>query len=186
MNLEEMIAFYNEHPPYCLAGFSVNPVTLDGITYDGHGEATNSLFQISCQCGGRAHNLIAESAHQRVEMRGEDLVADNFSVKCTACKKQTPLFDAALHGYDAEVSKIEEPTVSKNESPKRYLYPLVYSCQNCNERAFEIFTRFEYPEDILDDPEFPNNVHDFFSWFTVVVRCTKCLSVSKPVEYECA
>jgi hypothetical protein len=101
MNLDEQVAYYQQHPPSCLDEFVVRPAALPGVEFDGHGfsgkypdglvESPNIVFHIACDCGGEYFILLAET----------DDMAERYALRCLSCGKQATVFDSTAHGYDA-------------------------------------------------------------------------------------
>lgn len=59
-------------------------------------------------------------------------------------------------------------------------------CAHCKGHTLEVYARFEYPDDLFDDPFFAGQEQEFFSWFTLVGKCSKCSTMASFIDFECA
>lgn len=196
---EDQTAYYQEHPPKCIADFLLQPIWLDNIEFDGHGVSgrfpdgllanPDVIFAVKCKCGAGIHNITASSELEEIWRYKNQVIAERYFLECGSCRSRHLLFDKYLHGYNAETSQMEgldlREIVGADQSP-RQLEEMTYHCSSCRNTAFEIFTRFEYPSDLFDEPLFAGNEHELFSWFTGIGKCSACSTINLFVEYESA
>jgi hypothetical protein len=199
MKPENQTAYYQERPPKCVADFLVQPAWLDNIEFDGHGSSgiypdglvanPNIVFAIKCQCSSGVHSILAESEQQEIWHYQNLVIAERYFLECGSCHLRHLLFDRFLHGYDAETSQMEglslndfvdiHQSLRKNEKVR-------CECSNCKSTTFEVFTRFEYPSDLFDEPSFEGREQEFFSWFTGIGKCITCSTINIFIDHECA
>ena len=196
---ENQTAYYNEHPPKCVADFQSHPHWLDDIDFDGHGFSgiypdglvanPNVVFAIKCKCGGNVHRIVAESKQEEIWQYKNLVIAERYFLECSSCQSRHLFFDKFLHGYNAEGSKIEGLSLSEivetNQSSRKH-EKITCQCSNCKNTTFEVFARFEYPPDLFDEPLFEGKEHEFFSWFTGIGKCSTCSTINLFIDYECA
>lgn len=196
---EDQVAYYKEYPPKCVDDFLIKPAWLEHIEFDGHGFSgrhpnglipnLNIVFAINCQCGRSNHSIVAEYDYY-ASRRYENLVfVVKYYLECISCHSRHLFFDPSLHGYNAEIFRME------GLSPSDYVDPDLSSaehetincqCSNCNHSSFEAFARFEYSAGLFDEPEFSGKKQGLFSWFTGIGRCSICSTFNMFIDYECA
>jgi hypothetical protein len=196
---KNQIAYFQEHSPKCIAAFLVESVQLDNLKFDGHGFSgsypdglvanSNIGFAIACRCGSRAHKIVAESEYQEIWQHENLVVAERFFLECGSCHSRHLLFDRYLHGYDAETSRLEGMNPSEiigGNQPLPVKEVVTCQCSHCHNTMFEVFTRFEYPSDLFDEPLFQGQEQELFSWFTSIGKCNNCSEINVFMDYECA
>lgn len=196
---ENQTAYYQEHPPRSVGGFLAQPARLDNIEFDGHGFSgiypdglvanLNIVFVIKCQCGGSAHSIVAESEEEQIWHHKNLVIAEKYFLKCSSCHWRRLFFDPSLHGYNAEVSRMEGLSLREHAESNRSSgkdEKVTCECLNCKNTVFEVFARFEYPADLFDMPDFEGNEQEFFSWFSGVGKCSTCATIYVFIDYECA
>jgi hypothetical protein len=192
-------AYYQAHPPKCIADFLVQPTRLDNIELDGHGssgiypdrlaENPNTVFAIRCQCGSSVHRIVAESEHLVIWRHENLVIAERYFLECGSCHVRHQCFDRFSHGYDAEASLVEGFSLKEFIEIKQSLRrneKAMCECVNCKGTTFEVFMRFEYPSDLFDEPLFEGREQEFFSWFTSIGKCSTCSTIHVFIDYECA
>jgi len=199
MKPEKQTAYYQEHPPKCVAAFRVESAFLDHPEFSGHGFSgvypdslvinLNIVFAIMCQCSNSTHGIVAESEYQEIWQYKHLVVAERYFLECSSCHSRHLLFDRFLHGYDAETSRLQGLSLHEiigwdGSLPVKNI--VTCQCSHCHKRAFEVFTRFEYPSDLFDEPLFQGREQEFFSWFTGVGKCHTCSRINVFIDYECA
>jgi hypothetical protein len=199
--LAQQMVYYHEHPPSCLKGFAARPAVVPGMGFDGHAGTgsfadelvpnPNVVFGLRCPCGGDVFLLGNNAGTYDISYYKTLVLAENYDATCWACGKKTPLFDSSLHGYDAEVMRLEGNTYSRGEgqSDEGHLAgPTTVACQcgNCKSHMLKVIVRLEYPSDLFEDAFFAGREEEFFSWFTVVGECTQCAALTTMVDAECA
>jgi hypothetical protein len=173
-------AYYREHPPRCTRGFAVSVADLTGVAWDGHGEALNPVFAVSCRCGSRFHKIHGYQ-WRNPDFNNMEVVLSPIELSCTACSARTLLVDTAIHGYDSELGNGSATVRAQGSAAE-------VPCEKCSATSLQVYIRFEYPEDLFDGEfdDFPGGKEDLFSWVSVAARCSQCGSLSTPVEFECA
>jgi len=103
------------------------------------------------------------------------------SLACASCAQSTIVFDPAIHGYECEIG--EESSLLRGEGD-----PAEFHCPHCTSAAFSVITRFEYPDDLLEEEneEFRGREQDLFTWFDLIGRCTNCRAIVEITDVECA
>jgi len=196
---ENQTAYYQEHPPTCVAEFLPQPAWLDHVDFDRHGFSgmypdgllpdPNIVFAIQCQCGGNMHRIIAESEQEDIWHHKNLVIAERYFLECSSCQSRHLFFDKFLHGYNAESSKIEASSWSEFVEADRVSgkhEKTTCKCANCKHTTFEVFARVEYPSDLFDEPLFEGKEQEFFSWFTGIGKCSTCSTINLFLDYECA
>ena len=196
---EDQTAYYREHPPKCVADFLSQPEWLDDINYDGHGFSgiypdglvanPNIVFAIKCQCGGGVHSIVAESEQEEIWYYKNLVIAEKYFLECSSCHSRHLFFAPSLHGYNAEISRMEGLSLSEivesNQSSRKD-EKITCECSNCKNTTFEVFARFEYSADLFDEPDFEGKEQELFSWFTGIGKCSTCGSINPFIDFECA
>jgi hypothetical protein len=196
---ENQTAYYQEHSPKCITAFRAKSAQLENLEFDGHGFSgtypdglvanPNIVFTITCQCESDTHRIVAKSEYQEIWQHENLVVAERYFLECCSCHSRHLLFDRFLHGYDAETSQLEGMSLSEiigSDQPLPVKETVTCRCSNCDNTAFEVFTRFEYPPDLFDEPLFQGREQEFFSWFTGVGKCHTCSTINVFIDYECA
>ena len=170
--IAEQPAFYNSHPPRALEGLTCTPIEPPAppdFTFDGHGELVNAVFVLGCPCGSKLFTVVCTFDD------GE--VRSPISVECSACDRDQDIFCTGKHGYDAEV--IPETPQEAGECPETLAAKEIPA-------PHEVLVRFEYPSDVLGDPEWQGREQDLFSWITIVARDPKTGELAFLFDEECA
>jgi hypothetical protein len=190
--------YYRSHLPRCLASFRATPANVPDWHFDGHGslsefkakfpgkqiqapEHINTVFQMSCKCGSDSFFVFAY-AWNNPKAPGQFVFLSPISLQCETCKASAELFDCAVHGHDAEYGN--SPPSMRAEGKREEV-----ECGGCDlNKVLQVFVRFEYPDDLLraDFKELDGRQQDFFTWFSLLGKCTKCSSLLPIGEYECA
>lgn len=175
--MDNQSAFFEKHPPRCIAAYEAVPTELPGVVFDGHGEELNPAFALLCQCG---HNRFTVLGHY-VTNGGYLVYVSPLALRCELCQKTADLFDTRLHGHDALIGAIETNIRREGNFDE-------YKCEECGPVSMEVFTRFEYPDDLFDDdmPECRGREQEFFTWFSLHGRCSGCSRLLNITEFECA
>jgi hypothetical protein len=180
--IERQLQYYWEHVPRILQGFSYTRAQFpENIRLDGHGEELNTIFRLSCACGSTLHSVLGH--YDRFEWNGEELTefVAPLILRCEACRKQTLLIDTDVHGYDGECGNNKSPSEGRGT-------PEPGKCEACHAAAHEMYARFEYPDELLDEGALPagKKPEDFFSWFSLIGKCEADGSYSLLADFECA
>jgi hypothetical protein len=173
-------SYFQSHPPRCLAGFSTRNAELPDVPFDGHGEQINPIFALSCKCGSARH-FIHCYRWSNPEFNNAIVILSPLVLECANCKKKTALLDTNIHGYDAELGN--GSTTARAEGDQ-----IVFECPKCGRQPFEVFVRFEYPDDLFDGNirKFAGRQQELFSWFSLVGKCAQCSTLVSVTDFECA
>ena len=173
------IDFFRSNPPRCLANFAVTPCELPGVEFDGHGEPLNTIFRVACYCGSAKHFIVGYN-WQNPDFGNQSVFLSPILLRCESCARLTELIDTDIHGHDGEQGG---SCTVRSEGRQQD-----FGCFNCGPRSFEVFTRFEYPSDLLDgDCElYRGRESDFFTWFSLRGICSECKTFQDITDYECA
>jgi len=167
-------AYYASHPPAAIAGLRPVPVNLGGMAFEGHGSEINAIFELTCECGNKGFHVLAHD--------GDEWVVDPVYVRCSACARQTVIFDARTQGYDGALGHLPEtplPTTALQE----------LSADGIGPAPYRVAVRYEYTDDVLADPDFADwkgREAELFTWLTVIVRPLSGDAAESVFDQECA
>ena len=160
-----------QHPPRCVSTFRVTPVEAPSASPYLHDEL--ALFNLGCPCG-----VTGLEVHGYPD--GEGGLFCPLSARCPGCNLIHPIFDAELHGYDAEFGHGCYSTRGAGSTTR-------HACA-CGSVAFRLCASFSYQiepvEDLGDDAN--SHIQDFFDVFGLESECAGCGVRSSLSEYECA
>lgn len=163
-----------KHPPRCLTSFKVEPADVPDS------EDITVVFRISCQCGQSRFQALGHY-WQHPDTK-EVVFLSPLTLKCDSCGKAALLFDIREHGYDGEQGECWSARGEGEPEP--------FKCDECGPATFEIYTKFNYPDDLFDEDEDLDFAHgreqDFFDWFSTHGRCSGCSELLEVIDYECA
>jgi hypothetical protein len=190
-------SYFRSHPPRCIAGFNATPVELTDAKFDGHPslselnlhvpavsieapEHINPVFALKCSCGSARH-FVHGFRWTNPDFDNAVVFLSPLSLECASCRKQSPLLDTDVHGYDAEQGGGSATVRGQGE-------PVVFECPQCGRQPLEALVRFEYPDDLFDGdfPEFAGRQQDLFTWFSLLGRCPQCSKLLAVADFECA
>lgn len=197
--LSEQILYFRQHPPTNLKELTLQPISFTDISFDGHGfsgkfpdglvKNMDIVFKALCPCKGSTFTIQAASEHEEINYYQSLVIAEQYFFRCNSCGKQSLLFDPMQHGYNPEVSRLEEwrdeeseLLVSKLEVPEK----VWCACTNCGENEMELIIRLEYHNDLIGYKAFARREEEFFSWFSVVGKCSNCSALNLFIDCECA
>jgi hypothetical protein len=165
--LAEQLAHYRAHPPRAIRELVATPVDID-FGFDGHGEPVNAIFALACRCGGTRFTATCGIYD------GEACAP--ISIECDACENLFEIFDAAAHGYDAELNadEVEQPEDTNDLMSDAVAWP------------HEVVVRYEFPSEHLGTEEWRGREHDLFSWFTLLARDPATKQLAFLYDAECA
>lgn len=170
----EQTAYYTGRPPAAIASLKPSPVSLPGVSFDGHGSPINACFELTCECGGKGFYVLAHD--------GADWVVDPVSVRCAACSKQTVIFDGRSQGYDGALGNLPETPLPT--TPIQELF-----AETLGASPYRVAVRYEYADDVLGDPEYADwkgRESELFTWFTVVARPMAGDAAESVFDQECS
>ena len=193
----EQLNYLRNHPPRCIAGFKVRPVTMRGVVFDGHAspsqlnsdasgvkiegaEHTNPVFWLVCTCGHDTHFILGHY-WRNPDYHNVPVFVSPLALRCSDCGKVTEIIDTDIHGYDAEIGAI--PTNYRGEGERAE-----FACDMCGPSEFQAFARFEYSSDLFErkSDKFRGREQDLFSWFSLVGKCAGCGRLLSVADFECA
>ena len=170
-------AYYQAHPPRCVAGFRAKPIELRRIQFDGHVDRLNITFLLACVCGNGCH-YVSGFSWRNPDYRNELVFLSPLDLRCASCGKVEELLDTDRHGYDAEIGGIVATVRGQGEK-------MEYQCDQCGSQPFEICVRFEYADHVFDDQKHRGQAQDLFSWFSLVGKCPGCSRILRIADFEC-
>jgi hypothetical protein len=189
--------FFWNHPPRCIVGFTARPVTISGIVYDGHGspsqlnidasrvkieapEYSNPVFWLLCSCGHDTHFVLGHY-WRNPDYRNVLVFVSPLALRCGGCGKVSEMIDTDIHGYDGEIGDIAATHRGEGERAE-------FVCDKCGPREFQVFVRFEYPDDLFDGEfdKFRGREQDLFTWFSLIGKCVGCGRLLSVTDFECA
>jgi hypothetical protein len=162
-------------PPRCVRNNASDPhVDIVARLSSDVGTSGFSCFGIRCNCDSRIGSLIGASC----ETVDGSFWDGPLVFKCSACGRETQIFDPATDGYDAEIGAADDISESTLRSE--------YSCPSCGAPSHNIALAFGYQMTDVAPDEFRGRDEDFFDACLVYVRCTHCADVSQASVFECA
>jgi hypothetical protein len=170
--IEEQHAHYAAHPPSCLGALEGTAIDLSGHPFDGHGEPVNTIFAVRCPCGSRLFTALGHFDEDG------DYPLPPVILECAGCRVEHVVFDASRHGFDGVVGNLA------NSEPEGQLDELCAA--DVGGPPCEIILRFEFPSDVLGDPEWSGREPELFSWITIVGRNPSDGRLATLFELECA
>jgi hypothetical protein len=176
-------------PPSCVGGLRLTraelPVSLGSVrSYCVEWEfAAKSIWRLGCACGaGRGRVLGYPLREVNPDYDGSVFVGP-LGFECSACRKVTEILDTDVHGYHAEVGKLEGCIGSvkiRGDGPRR-----PFPCSACGEGLFVVTVGFIYWPAAIDlsfeEPDLP--IQEFFNEFLCYGRCVSCGEVSAMTEF---
>ena len=194
----DQAGYFRSHPPRCITGFNAQPTELPDVQFDGHASASqvninvpgvkiegpehvNPVFALSCSCGADRH-YVRGYQWTNPDFNNARVLLSPLTLECVSCGKVTDLLDTEIHGYDAELGAGSATVRAEGEK-------VVYECDQCGRQAFEVYVRFEYPDDLFFEGEFEDfagHEQDLFTWFSLVGKCPQCSRLLAVADYECA
>ncbi|QDS99347.1 hypothetical protein [Adhaeretor mobilis] len=165
--------------PSCLKQFKTTPAELPK-PFD---ENPCSVWRIACKCGGeQGHFLGYPLKDYNAEYDGPECFLSPLAFECNTCSTVTELLNTDLHGYHAEVARLEgdEHGSSKliGEGSRQ-----VFRCSDCGSDVFSVVAGFVfwYPDELAD--EFDEAWEDLFSVFLCHCTCAGCGQTSEPTDF---
>lgn len=183
--VEAIEAHVRRSPPNCLASFRAFPLLAldrsdESIRAEWHSAIPfKSLWRLQCKCGCYRGGLLGHYLRDyNQDYHGDEMVTP-IGFKCSTCAQVTEILDTGIHGYHAEVSKLEGGTGSakiRGAGEHR-----IYHCKHCGNDTFGFVTGFVYWhfDIIFDEPELP--AQNFFNEFLMLCTCGRCGRGSEPV-----
>jgi hypothetical protein len=160
------------HPPSCVAGLDLSTTELP-VPWN---EAFKTVYQAGCKCGGKTGMILGYPLSDYNPSFDGNLFVTPIAFQCAQCCSVSEVIDTAVHGYHAEVGKLEGGVGSatiRGSGPRS-----VFKCPNCNKTGFQITVGFVYWDfDIMyDEPDLSRQ--NFFNVFLMYGHCQNCHHIS--------
>lgn len=173
--IDALAARLSQTPPSCLQNLAV-------VRADGEREIVGGLqtrWELGCRCNGRGFHFL-----------GHPLASDPaiylgpLALECIACGQTTELLDTDIHGFHAEVARVEGGVGSaklRGEGPRS-----TYACPGCDATGCEVSTAFDYwgLDELAEMTEEGGYaVDNLFNVFWCDCRCTGCGQTFQPTDF---
>lgn len=155
-------------PPSCIAGFRLAPAELP----ERFDDCFKVVYGLLCLCGNDQGAILGFPLSDLSRgYDGPDFVTPLF-FKCGACGGVMRIIDSDIHGYHAEVGKLDGGVGSTKIRGKGD--PRSFHCPDCSQTAFSVIVGFVYWnfDVMLDDPHLPGQ--EFFNVFLIYGKCRNC------------
>jgi hypothetical protein len=159
------------NPPSCVAGF--NLLTELPVAWD---DSFKLVFSLECKCGSHIGKVLGYPlSDYNFSYDGDEFVTP-IAFHCGQCNTVTEILDTAIHGYHAELAKVEggvgSAKIRGNGVRSEYV------CPNCENKTFKVTVSFIYWDfDIMyDEPDWAGQ--EFFNVFLIYGHCQNCDHVS--------
>ncbi len=163
--------------PTCLRGFSPNPASKAKL----FNETYRVERQLECECGGLTGRLLGYPLPGEGASTAESVWIGPLGFECAACERITEILDTDVHGYHAEVAKLEGGLGGAKLSGSGERAP--YACPQCAAEAFSMRVALTYWNlDELGD-EFDERWEDLFNEFDLTARCAQCSGIVRPTAF---
>lgn len=175
----QIVAMARVTPARCLSGFLVE---LDPtLASEGWDTLDVARFLLTCHCGHASFHILGHNAISQSYPDTPIFVAP-IVLDCPKCRRRTQLFDTRCDGYDAQCGG---PTTGMTGTGT----PDHFVCPNCGHREFvpRVSLNYSLDDEEMDDwDELASRPQDFFDWFSLSAKCSKCGVSSDVTDYECA
>lgn len=170
-NPTETVLAVHQNPPGCLLAFRLAPLLAPARTESVFDEL--ALFQVACKCGNGRLQILGYP-HPDAGLLCPHHLA------CPTCNARELLFDARIHGYDAELQHGCYSMIGSGDLT-------VHACR-CGGEVFEpvvgVSYQFDPDEDL--DPDQLTRLQDFFDGYWLEATCAACHRQQSLSSYECA
>jgi hypothetical protein len=174
---EDQIAKHiRDNPPACVAGFRLSPAELPEPFDDNF----QTVYGLSCKCGMDHGSILGYPLTEyNSKYDGSDFISP-LSFKCGKCATVTQILDTDIHGYHAEVGKLQGGIGSAKLRGDGE--PVAFVCPGCSAILFSLIVGFVYWDFdiILDEPELP--AQEFFNVFLIYGVCKGCGKASSVAD----
>ncbi len=165
-------------PPTCIKEFDLTPTELPEFWDDNF----KTVYSLACRCGETKGAILGHLLRDyNPDCGDDDMMITPLAFRCATCDSTTEILDTNIHGYHAEIAKIDGgvgSTKYRGTGPRTK-----YSCPKCNNEEFSkltvgyVFWDFDL---MLDQPELP--AQEFFDVFLIYVDCSTCNHVSRVTD----
>jgi hypothetical protein len=156
------------NPPSCVAGFRLTPCELPEHFDDNF----KTVYRLACKCRNDKGTILGYPLKDyNPDYDCPDFITP-LSFQCGVCASATQILDTDIHGYHAEVGKLEGGIGSVKIRGKGK--PSHFACSACASTVFQVVVGFVYWDFdlMLDEPDLPGQ--EFFNVFLIYGLCTKC------------
>jgi hypothetical protein len=152
-------AYVRRTPPSCVSSFRLTTGQLPKP----HDDNVTTAWQLVCKCGCDTGWLGGHRLDKLNPSYKGPLLVGPLAFLCSTCSQVTELLNTDIHGYHAEVDKLEGGAGSaklRGTGPRTG-----YTCPGCQKNIFRMVVGFVYWDfDIAEDePELP--AQEFFNEF---------------------
>lgn len=178
--IEKMVRQVQTVPPACLGGFRTT--LLDTGPWNNW-----ASWSARCVCGENKGHVLGYSLRDfSPEYEGAEFFISPLGFRCVSCGKTTEVIDTGLHGYNAEISKLDGGGGDSNVrgAGERKSFP----CPQCRGQVFLLVLRFAHAHfDLMEDePELEPRAQDFFDAFACEGTCVSCDATTNVTNFELA
>ena len=168
MEPDEIIDQIRQISPGCISGFRLSPAELPEPIKS----YFSTVYRLSCFCGSDKGAILGYPLKDYNPTYGGSDFITPLSFRCAECSTHTGIIDTQIHGYHAEVGKIEGGVGSSKI--RGVGEPVPFICPGCCATVFSAVVGFVYWDfDIaLDDSELP--AQEFFNEFHIYGVCEGC------------
>lgn len=173
--MDPYLQYMQDHPPRCIASCAAVPSDeMESIARGAYGAYT-TVFQIGGNDGRQEWPVWGhvESGHP---MRSSPILVGSSQVDDAVF-----VFDEMRDGYNGEFDLAFGP--DETAGP-----PTEVSCPECGTNLLSLTAVFQYSGDNeeLDEDDLIARRQDFFAWFALLARCSKCPWKGVIADIECA
>lgn len=178
-DFDAFVEMLKQTPPSCLA--DSNPIAA--ALPEPWDDNPKSIWKLSCRCGGSHGRVLGYSLKDyRPDYDGSLMLLGPLGFECLSCKAITEFFDTDVHGYHAEVARLEGSDGGSSKlrgSGPRQAFP----CPGCQGENFSVIVAFVFWNADELAEEFDGNWQDLFNVFLCYVTCASCGRVSNPTDF---
>ena len=179
MDEDQIADHIRSTPPACVNGFLLITAQLPEPWDD----SFTTVYRLACKCGNGSATILGHllrDYNSDCDENDDDLITP-LGFQCSQCNTVTEIIDTDIHGYHAEVAKIEGGIGSakyRGDGPRT-----AYKCPACSKTTFNdvtvVFVYWDF-EIMVDEPELPGQ--EFFNEFLFYVSCKDCGHGSRPID----
>jgi hypothetical protein len=178
-SLDELLTQLSQTPPTCISGFVSSPTELPEPWDDN----PRSVWQLACRCGSKVGRLLGYPLKDyNNEYEGPMIFLSPLGFECCECGMVTDVLDTDIHGYHAEVSRLEGSDCGSAKLRGEGLRQ-AFRCPSCDADSFAMTVGFVfwYVDELLE--EFDDKWENLFNVFLCHCKCSKCGQWSQPTEF---
>jgi hypothetical protein len=177
MNETQIAAHISTTPPVCVRAFRLSAEKLSEPVADNF----KTVWHLTCKCNTDTGKLLGYPLRELKHDYAGRVFVSPLAFECASCGQVTEILDTDVHGYHAEVAKIEGGIGSSKIRGKGTRK--AFACPDCTKDLFRINVGFVYWDFdlMLDEPDLPGE--DFFNEFLMDCTCLGCGRVYEPTEF---